>query len=155
MSNSILRCRISPDPDILDVLHVLHPWIPNSNMIRPLNKKKKEDEIDEISRTWKSFTDFIKHFIFQIPAFKSFDGWQVGPVEPRAKVVFDKTTFPYNLPSGTLHYVLWFYDRTPEEKEINDILNSLLTDGEQFVWYINPKMTIPEFFHVQVFVIEK
>jgi hypothetical protein len=150
-----LRCRISSDIDVLDGLHVLYPWIPNSQMIRPLNRAKKEEEIAEIARTWVSFTDFIKHFVFQIPAFRSFDGWCVGSAEPREKVVLEKANFPYNVPVGTLHYVLWFYDRTPEENEVTDILNQLLVDGEQFVWYINPKMTIPEIFHVQVFVVER
>jgi hypothetical protein len=54
---------------------------------------------------------------------------------------------------------MWYgtKEQTRSEDEINNdifiaISNHLQGNNEfNFAWYINPKMTVPEFFHVQVF----
>lgn len=50
---------------------------------------------------------------------------------------------------------MW-YTYTPSDDEItqdvNDAIREIVgNDNFKFVWYVNPKMTIPEVFHVQVF----
>lgn len=53
---------------------------------------------------------------------------------------------------------MWYNYFPPEitEDEINADIGAALeaetgADGYQFVWYENPKMTVPDVYHVQVF----
>ena len=69
--------------------------------------------------------------------------------------------FPYKLHENTYHYVMWYRKNKSilgEEQITNDIknyLNNLVTDKKyKFVWYENPKMTINDIYHVQVFWIK-
>ena len=94
--------------------------------------------------------------------------------------VFQPCTFPYQVENGGQHYTLWFSSLLQEvnELEINKLIEEnikqLIAFREQnidstsnesssgiknietefdYAWYINPKMTVPEFFHVQVFFV--
>jgi hypothetical protein len=65
--------------------------------------------------------------------------------------------YPYQLDEGS-HYVMWYSHGCPQEgdpKINDDIYHSLMSllghDKFEFVWYENPKMTVPEIYHVQVF----
>jgi hypothetical protein len=67
---------------------------------------------------------------------------------------FAPNLFPYAVPEGTRHYILWL----PSPIEVaEETVNRYLTEavlregGEDFVWYYNPKPTILEIYHVQVF----
>ena len=67
---------------------------------------------------------------------------------------FAPNLFPYAVPEGTRHYILWL----PSPVEVaEETVNRYLTEavlregGEDFVWYYNPKPTILEIYHVQVF----
>lgn len=70
-----------------------------------------------------------------------------------------KTFFAYLIfLEGTRHFVMWYTYWPPEitEEEINqDIANAIVKRlgpcEYEFVWYENPKMTIPGIYHVQVF----
>ena len=74
---------------------------------------------------------------------------------------FEVCRFRYGLHHSTFHYIMW-YTCTPEsllEEEItrdikNSIYNIIYTDNYSFVWYENPKMTINDIYHVQVFWIK-
>ena len=67
---------------------------------------------------------------------------------------FEPNKFPYDVPEGTHHYVLWF----PQQERVDDDLVTSACGravfergGADFAWYINPKMTFPHIYHVQVF----
>ena len=72
--------------------------------------------------------------------------------------VFQKQMFPYLIHEGH-HWVTWYATKEQEKSDeevtadVNNELKKLTNsdDGFEFGWYINPKMTVPEFFHVQVF----
>ena len=70
-----------------------------------------------------------------------------------------RNRFPYQLPKGTQHYVMWYYGNIELLNE-NDIDTDIKLNLQylfpsstlQFIWYENPKMNIPEVYHVQVFL---
>ena len=70
--------------------------------------------------------------------------------------IFSKNKYPYQLPTNTNHYIMWYTYQPETDSDINqDIFNSLKNmlknTNFNFVWYENPKQTIPELFHVQIF----
>ena len=73
--------------------------------------------------------------------------------------VFQEQLFPYRIEDGR-HFVMWYAtkeQKRSDEEITSDIETELKAmtgteDAFQFGWYVNPKMTVPEFFHVQVFV---
>lgn len=58
---------------------------------------------------------------------------------------------------GTKHFVLWYLGDTPNDDQISrDISDQIAiysprSGSAPFGWYVNPKMSVPEIFHVQVF----
>jgi hypothetical protein len=73
---------------------------------------------------------------------------------------FSRSIFPYDLPNNVNHYVLWNskyeYYKDFDDITINTIIKETLdtmvnSDNFDFAWYKNPKPSIPELFHVQVF----
>eukprot|EP01063_Lacrimia_lanifica_P015198 TRINITY_DN22011_c0_g1_i1.p2 TRINITY_DN22011_c0_g1~~TRINITY_DN22011_c0_g1_i1.p2 ORF type:complete len:251 (+),score=73.65 TRINITY_DN22011_c0_g1_i1:46-798(+) len=97
------------------------------------------------------------------------------------RVVFHPNAYPYQLPAvrcegdgcvpcdgGTRarHYVLWFLHLPEEGPAVHAALDSAALDvlvreriaaalppaaAFDYIWYRNPKMTVPDLFHVQVF----
>jgi hypothetical protein len=74
---------------------------------------------------------------------------------------FVPNDFPYDLAEGN-HWVLWYAAPTQPcsidaitadvSQHLQEHLRGSGIDADfDFAWYINPKMTVPEFFHVQVF----
>ncbi len=132
------NCKIPSDISSLNELSKKYPWIPNEQTIRPspevLIKKCMVNQ--HIQRDWPSLSAYIQQTIFQ-----KRKGW-----------IFEECMFPYNVKGK--HYVLWHTDfpftYEPEENEVNEVLKGLIK-GE-FAWYKNPKPTVLEFYHVQVFI---
>ena len=119
----------------------------------------------ELEATWYSLTDYILHTQFNKPwkmncACKKYveDNDIVGQVR------FSLNEFPYDIKTG-FHYILWCgppatpYDDSAiiSEECVNRLINEHLSvmmkerDAYDFAWYENPKMTIPDIYHVQVF----
>lgn len=166
----MLRTRIDSDLETLDRLNKIYSWIPNSKSIRPSPQiiEKKKHLIQQIELNWMSPKDYIVHTIFgekyyvdrEETGYKKFTRPEYFKLN--RKWSFQPSMFPYNLESTeTHHWVLWNYDKDfdydyPEE-EINEIIKrNLFYHTEigtpfQFVWYKNPKPTIKEFYHIQVF----
>ena len=74
--------------------------------------------------------------------------------------VFAPSTFRYNLSKNSNLYILWnstkkFYDDISDiiiNEYITKELKILLShDNFNFAWYKNPKPTVLDFYHVQVF----
>lgn len=159
----MLGCRISSDLIDLDQLHSQYPWIPNSESIRPspeiLETKKKK--LEEIERSYVEFVDyFYSHVYGKALCVRETDGKLfVTDRNIRGIRVFLPNMFPYQLGGGGRHWVMWYGDLDMMHVDhtviTDDIRNSIHQHvgsyDFDFAWYVNPKMTVPEFFHVQMF----
>ncbi len=160
--SSLLRNKISSDIQDLNELHTKYWWIPNENMIRPTQKmiEDKRQVSESILYNWMSFKDFILHNIFNCP-YDTEDGHLYVPDSViNYEWHFSKSIFPYDVPSGVNHYVLWNsqfdyfkqFDDSVINTIITDTLESMVSPNDfDFAWYKNPKPSIPELYHVQVF----
>ncbi len=167
----MLRSRINSDLDSLDDLNRDYPWIPNSISIRPIPSdiEKKSLLSKQIQCEWIEYRDYILHFIFRKKFLTDNQGKKYickeNIIDPNSDIwYFVPSTFRYNIIPESNHWVLWniekdFYYEHDEILINNIILNKLNLIGIdikkcQFAWYKNPKPTIPEFFHIQVFWIQ-
>lgn len=164
----MLRTRIDSDSEILDKLNKIYSWIPNSKSIRPSPQiiEKKKHLIQQIELNWKSQKDYIIHTIFGEKYYMNeemgYKKFVPSHSKSNYKWFFQPSMFPYNLEcEETNHWILWnsekdFYFDFPEE-EINEIIKRHLFYHTEigapfeFVWYKNPKPTIKDFYHIQVF----
>jgi len=158
-----LNFRIHPDIDVLNAYNKLYPWIPNGNQIRPtgMNILMKERMIDKINEEYNSMRDFILIDIFKYVFTKNKENkYQVITVDNIKLNKFEVCRFKYDIHPDTRHYIMWYTcDNDLTDKDINkDIRNSIYnivkSDKFKFVWYENPKMSIPEIYHIQVFWIK-
>ena len=161
----MLHCRINSDIQDLNELHKKYWWIPDETMIRPNQKILGDKRVfsDYVLGKWKSFRDFILDTHFKYPI-NIKDGHRCIHSEvKKSEWNFQKSLFPYDLLPEVNHYILWnsLYDYFNDFNEsmintiINDTLESMLaTDKFDFAWYKNPKPSIPELWHCQVFWIQ-
>lgn len=157
--------RISSDKEELNKLHKKYWWIPDETMIRP-TPKMLEDKLqfsNYILHNWMSFKDFILHTHFKYPVDSEDGHLYVKKLVEKLEWVFIHSMFSYKLPNGVHHYVLWnsMYDffMDFDDSKINLIIKETLeemlnTDAFDFAWYKNPKPSIPELYHIQVFWIK-
>lgn len=162
----MLRCKILSNKDNLDKLNAMYKWLPNNETIRPNPKDllKKKELTSMIEKEWLSLRDYVLHTIFQLDFIKRAGLKFVINTESTKKWIFSPSLFRYNLIESANHYILWnyekkFYDDFPDEI-INEIIEKELKqklnhNNFNFAWYKNPKPTIIDFYHVQVFWIEK
>tara|TARA_B110000977_G_C11082482_1_gene493370 strand:+ start:3861 stop:4352 length:492 start_codon:yes stop_codon:yes gene_type:complete len=153
-----MNCKISPNIDNLIKLHSEYKWIPGKNNIRPSDKnlQKKKNLICIVNKFYESILDYIYDSMFSFPINFNSDGKLKASIIVPQINVFKKNDFPYLLPNGTNHYIMWYTSQPKNTEEINtDIYNKLFQKLEnnnfEYVWYENPKMTIPEIYHLQVF----
>lgn len=161
----MLRSRISSDIEHLNALNKIYPWIPNKDTIRPSDYfiLKKVDVMNHISEQWVSLRDFILHMVFRQKVSLNMDNKLcVVSVNPPTWI-FDPCLFPYNLPFLSNHFILWnsshIYSDDIDEQVINQIITGFLTkrlrsNNFDFAWYKNPKPSVLDFYHVQVFWIK-
>lgn len=170
---TLLRSVISSDLTALDRLHVRFKWIPNSQRIRPSEERLtlKRAKLAEIEATWLTFTDYIRSTVFGEPHIdvvnqngeqrKTTTTEMTAQSSSSLHKFFVPNEFPYNLVQGN-HWVLWYtvvgkpYSDREISADISQHLQELLHGSVHFdfAWYVNPKMTVPEYFHVQVFWID-
>eukprot|EP00286_Rhodomonas_abbreviata_P026844 CAMPEP_0181294494 /NCGR_PEP_ID=MMETSP1101-20121128/3635_1 /TAXON_ID=46948 /ORGANISM="Rhodomonas abbreviata, Strain Caron Lab Isolate" /LENGTH=224 /DNA_ID=CAMNT_0023399165 /DNA_START=87 /DNA_END=758 /DNA_ORIENTATION=+ len=183
-----IRSRIPSDYHLLAQYHKYHPWIPNSDQIRPNPEIKaaKLKTIQDIEATYRSSTDYILSSVFRFPTIfdrynnkmkiagvsdaETFSSWSDQVLHtlftnnPSIKPLqFAPNKFPYCLSGGGHHYVMWYSTNRllKGDSEINhDITRCIKKDMQargqkgkdfDFAWYVNPKMTVPQLAHVQVF----
>ena len=177
-SPPLIRNIISSDIQELDQLHTQYKWIPSSVQIRPSPEllAVKRDKIDSIGMEWVSFKDYILHHVFQKPsARRHFDNMLYATDDQVINLKsFQPNLFPYDIQQGQ-HWVMWYGQEAQDSLLIaditqdidNELRKQLCIDSDSdiggsgsdiggsgnydFAWYVNPKMSIPEFFHVQVF----
>ena len=151
--------HISSELDDLDFLHNQYKWIPNRNQIRPSKNAlyDKNRTLDWIKYEWQSMGDFIRANVFNLPWNIHERGKKIVREHP-TWIVFQPSRWPYQLDVGE-HYILWYptKERLVSNYQIDlDIQNSIhkLHFGPyDYAWYINPKISINDYFHVQVFLI--
>jgi hypothetical protein len=154
--------HISSDIEELNRLHEIYYWIPNEYMIRPTDSILQEKDVFSkfILEQWHSYKDYIldTHFFRGMSLFDN----RLRLTNPitESEWFFSRSSFPYDLAEGVNHYVLWncFYDYYFDFKEsvidtiIKDTLGVIIgSEDFDFAWYKNPKPSIPELWHVQVF----
>jgi hypothetical protein len=132
-----MQGKIASDISSLNELSRRYLWIPNESSIRPSPEVmiKKCMLNQHIQRDWSSLQDYIEKTIF-----RGRTGW-----------IFEECMFPYSVKGK--HFVLWHTDlpftHDFEEEVINEELKKNVKGD--FAWYKNPKPTVLEFYHVQVF----
>ena len=158
---SQLNCKIDSDIQVLDELNKTFKWIPSSENIRPIQEviEKKESDYSFFDNFYSSITDQILIRYFKFPSRINRKNNKMESkisLQSVREKFFLENEYPYNLPEGTNHYVMWYtYDNISDIEITSDILDSLKNilkhDNFEFVWYENPKMSVPEVYHVQVF----
>ena len=155
-----MNCQISPDLEVLESLNKKYNWIPGPDNIRPSEELilKKEKDLQNADNFYASMKDYMYDLVFNFPTEFNSDGKLVATVPNKMIKIFRENDYPYILPENTYHYVMWYNTNQKMisdeeitfdiEEEIKQIINS----NYNFVWYENPKMSIPEIYHVQVFV---
>ena len=132
-----MKGQIPSDIFSLNELSKIYDWIPNETSIRPSPEVmiKKCMVNQHIQRDWPSLKAYIEQTIF-----RNRTGW-----------IFEECMFPY-LVKGK-HYILWNtnypFTHNFEEQEVNEVLKRFIKGN--FGWYKNPKPTVLEFYHIQVF----
>ena len=178
----LLRNKISSEIDALALLNRSHPWVPGAENIRPTQKTRqvKQKTLESIGKDYASESDFLLEQVFDIVLTRGADGKlhagrDCASTLVKAGRVLKPNLFPYDLPHGTRHWVMWYpvcfnldvlgpigADLTswlrvePSDDAISaDIEQELQRELEHelfdFVWYLNPKQSVPNIFHVQVF----
>lgn len=154
----LFKKRINSDVETLELLHKEYDWIPGKSNIRPLKEviEAKQNYFNNIERDYKSLKDYVLIEIFKKNC-RMINGKLENVEIISNELTFIPNKFPYNISNDTNHYILWysFNDGLSDElitKDINDEITKLVhNDNFEFVWYENPKMNIPDVFHVQVF----
>lgn len=161
----MIRNEIPSNVTELNTLHTTYSWLPNDKQIRPteVQQLKKFFLSNTINDEWRSVKDYILHTIYN----KNYS------VENKVNIVTDtsianewafcESLFRYNIDSKANHYVLWNanydYSKDFDKVMINDLISRLLKEklghsDFDFAWYKNPKPTVPELYHLQVFWVE-
>lgn len=158
----MLRCKIDSGIESLEKLHQKYRWIPNAQTIRPSADvlEKKLQAIEAIDKSWMSLKDYILTTIFGREAKMICNRWYVPDFsEDRLLAVFQPNEFPYAIDEEGKHFVLWYgsKDKPCDDNQITADIDRCIRDiigGSEdydFAWYENPKMSVPDFYHVQVF----
>eukprot|EP00607_Mallomonas_marina_P004764 CAMPEP_0182434076 /NCGR_PEP_ID=MMETSP1167-20130531/67418_1 /TAXON_ID=2988 /ORGANISM="Mallomonas Sp, Strain CCMP3275" /LENGTH=174 /DNA_ID=CAMNT_0024623517 /DNA_START=236 /DNA_END=760 /DNA_ORIENTATION=+ len=160
---NVLNRNITSDLRALEILHKCYSWIPGPDQIRPdsLTIEKKMQSMERINNEWASVDSYILHTIFEKPLFLRSDGLKDVSMQDRDvfdMIVFRPNDFPYDVGRDGNHFVLWFgvKQRTHSDLEIDSELRTYLdsligSNRYLYGWYENPNMTVPEYYHVQVF----
>jgi hypothetical protein len=147
----------------LNALNVVHRWLPNAESIRPSPAVllAKQIACDRIELDWNTVRDYILHIVFGAQKQLNVLGeYEAVPLSYTKEWCFAASLFPYNLPTGTNHYILWNVNKTYsddfDDDDINGRIKNMIQEelgnsNFEFAWYKNPKPTVPQFWHVQVF----
>jgi hypothetical protein len=144
-----LRCKVSSDRDELEALSLETGWTPGRAATRPSEEsiRDKAQLLQNAMQRYDNVASYVLHRIFKLSASSS-GGFSsnvlhVSPqslrsaqrtaaerdAKARARLtVFVENLFPYMLPEGTLHYVLWLLLDQDEDDKINFITDQEISD---------------------------
>ena len=155
----MLRIKVSSAIEDLQRLHEVTGWTPSAAQIRPTAaiRAQKELLLANLEKMWASPADVVCHQIFGTPSSRGPDGRRTA-VRPAASEQprLVPQPFPYDLSAGVHHMVLWC--PAPRQHWSDDALTAAIAvaveerwGGGDFVWYENPKMSVPDphLYHVQ------
>jgi hypothetical protein len=163
MQSNRIRGRIDSYIEHLNQLSQIYPWVPNAASIRPKleHLEVKNAKLREIAEHWGTMKDYILHGVFGQSSELDQAGKKVCRSEPEHPVwAFCPSSFRYDIPEHANHYVLWYSGGDHRQEYHEEFINCqiqdwiykiVLSDEFDFAWYKNPKPTVPEFYHVQVF----
>lgn len=153
-----MRGRISTDLGEMERLHEQTGWTPGPDHIRPDARTmlQKEFVVANIEQQWESTSEWVYHHVFGMAARRT-NGLRTATRPEAGQTVLVPQSFPYMVPTGTTHLVLWCSSPRKQwsDADINLAIANALEEqgGGDFAWYFNPKPTViaEEMFHVQVF----
>jgi hypothetical protein len=159
----MIRNCIPSNKEELNNLNITYSWIPNDKQIRPteIQQLEKYFLMSKINYEWKSTKDYILNQVFGQNFVIENNKKIVKHINVLNEWVFEESMFKYNVEAN--HYILWNinydYYKDFDVKFINEIIttnlqNKLKHDKFDFAWYKNPKPTVPEIYHIQVFWID-
>lgn len=159
MSLELLNCKINPTLDTLDKLNSIHSWIPSSKDIRPtpLILQEKDRYLESIQYNYQSYKDYVLIELFLSNSiFNPLGKLEIEKPEIENKKLFIENKFPYLDKPISNHYIMWYSNYIPTDEVITQDIdentaNILHHPDYQFIWYENPKMSIPDIYHVHVF----
>lgn len=154
-----LRCRISSDVEELALLHEVYGWVPGAEHVRPTPEVRAQKELllANLGSMWLSPAHWVYHHVFGSSTTRGADGKRSAALPLACSTVFARNPFPYAVPPGTEHWVFWMASAEAEwpEARITAAVHEAVEarGGGSFVWYPNPKMSLPDalLYHVQVF----
>lgn len=163
------RGRIPSSLGALEVLHELFSWIPGPTQVRPPAEVRavKEAKLCALALEWRTMFDFVICTYFDKPASEDCDGKRfAADCDVSGTSAFTMNTFPYELDEGGVHAAMWYGPHCPASyadpsigppddvitRDISDALSARYGGYvPPFGWYVNPNMSVPQVFHVQVF----
>ena len=178
---AVPRGRVSSDVRQLQALHTHHPWVPGHDHIRPVpaHVHQKVQFLETIEKRFDTHADYVFAELFGLPttcpyaephdAICVVSQLHRNMAARRRMCVLVANMFPYQVPHNSHHAVMWYASSAEEvddgdvDADIEERLPALaLAEGVtstpdvpahrfDFVWYLNPKMSIPGVYHVQVF----
>ena len=180
----MIRQKISSNLESMEELHLKHGWIPGSASIRPdpTTIDRKANYMANLLMRYATLQDVVLHRFFGLKTALQGNWTQSRMYVPESEIVAARfaasvnsprhafrlvpNLFPYQVPTGTHHSVIWFLmDGTSHVSPSDDEINASIEEGLRaqlqgsdqqhfsFVWYPNPKPTVVStvLFHVQVF----
>ncbi len=157
-----INTKINSSIDSLNEYNKVYPWIPNENQIRPteLIINFKKILFNKIFEEYKSSRDYILINLFNYKM-KRENNKLIAVESSEDFHKFEVCRFRYQIDSSAFHYIMWYTcskEKLTDEKITNDIkseiYNIIKSDNFNFIYYENPKMTISDIYHVQVFWIK-
>eukprot|EP00123_Amoebidium_parasiticum_P009620 comp19599_c0_seq1/m.23074 comp19599_c0_seq1/g.23074 ORF comp19599_c0_seq1/g.23074 comp19599_c0_seq1/m.23074 type:complete len:235 (-) comp19599_c0_seq1:169-873(-) len=113
----------------------------------------------KVELTYRRMDDFIRHIVFGCPPKKDEGGRLVAEFTPEMQreciIVLRPNDFPYALPHGAHHTVLWS-NRQLTEAEVQSQIRGLLPNhaDTDVAYFINPlvRRSVPDVFHAHLIV---
>lgn len=166
----MLRSRVASAVAELDLLREEgFWWLPGTATVRPSPETlaRKIEHAERVRAFYRTELDFVLEEVFHLRTEFDEDG-KLFVVEggaesgPERVKKFLPNAFPYDLPPGAHHAIMWYLGaergELTDEAITTDVAAGVAarhaagpTDAVDFAWYVNPKMSVPGTFHVQVF----
>lgn len=146
------------------MLHQAVGWTPGSSQIRPTAAvmSRKKTDWETVDMEYEAMNDYVYGLVFGVPLNKTADGrLQADEAHIAALTarVFRANDYAYDVAENTFHWVMWYpatggkdvADEVVSADIKADLQTHLNHPDFEFVWYPNPKMTVPGICHFQVF----
>ncbi|KAH3766699.1 hypothetical protein Pelo_1428 [Pelomyxa schiedti] len=158
----VINGKVFKRPEMLNSLHKTMGWIPGWEHVRllPADQHRKEEFMANIRTQYLSMGDYVLATLFgMLPVEVTVerpDGatrhttlLHVPTENLPHKKVFTRNIWPYHVPDGTEHFLMWYTwgpkDGLTDEEITRDIQQALAETVRQgvveFVWYENTKMS--------------